>query len=136
MIKLEKDTANTVTLTLTENTTITGAVYLFRFVSELTSVEKVFTCTDSSPYPERYNLFTITETSTEDLYNGEVELEKGFHTYEIYEADVESPQPLDLADYSPSLEIVEKGLVYVWETEQELSTFDTGTLTEIPTFNG
>ncbi len=137
MIKIKKNTASQrVSVTVTEKTTITSPVYIFSFTHDLTKEVKNFTQTNTSAYPERSDLFLITESTTEDLDNGTVELKKGFHSYVIYEAEVESPQELNPDNYSPSLNIVETGKAYVWEVEAELPTFDTGTETEIPTFNG
>lgn len=136
MIKIKKNTTQDVVLTLSEKTTITSPVYIFSFTHDLTKEVKNFTATDTSPYPERYNLFSITESASEDLDNGTVELEKGFHTYVIYESEVDSPQELDPDNYSPSLDVVERGKVYVWEVETDLAEFTTGNSTEIPTFEG
>ena len=126
MIKLEKDTTTDVALTLTEKVTITSPIYIFSFVHELTFEVVNFILPDVSPYPERFNLFEINETT--------LDLKKGFHCYTIYEAEVDSPQDIDPNNYSPSLNVLEKGKVYVWETEIDLPTFDTGVTTEIPTF--
>jgi len=126
MIKLEKDTTTDVALTLTEKVTITSPIYIFSFVHDLTFEVVNFILPDVSPYPERFNLFEINETT--------LDLKKGFHCYTIYEAEVDSPQDIDPNNYSPSLNVLEKGKVYVWETEIDLPTFDTGVTTEIPTF--
>ena len=126
MIKIKKNTKVQVALTLTEKVTITSPIYIFSFVHDLTFETVNFILTDSSPYPERYNLFEIEEPD----YN----FKKGFYCYTIYEAEVDSPQETDPNNYSPSLNVLEKGKVYVWETETELPTFDTGVKTEIPTF--
>jgi len=126
MIKLEKDTTTDVALTLTEKVNITSPIYIFSFVHDLTFEVVNFILPDVSPYPERFNLFEINETT--------LDLKKGFHCYTIYEAEVDSPQDIDPNDYSPSLNVLEKGKVYVWETEIDLPTFDTGVTTEIPTF--
>jgi len=126
MIKLKKDITTDVALTLTEKVTITSPIYIFSFVHDLTFEVVNFILPDVSPYPERYNLFEIDESV--------LDLKKGFHCYTIYEAEVESPQETDPNDYSPSLNVLEVGKVYVWETETDLPTFDTGVTTEIPTF--
>ena len=126
MIKLKKDITTDVALTLSEKVTITSPIYIFSFVHDLTFEVVNFILPDVSPYPERFNLFEINETT--------LDLKKGFHCYTIYEAEVESPQDTDPDNYSPSLNVLEKGKVYVWETEIDLPTFDTGVTTEIPTF--
>jgi hypothetical protein len=126
MIKLKKDITTDVALTLTEKVTIVSPIYIFSFVHDLTFEVVNFILPDVSPYPERYNLFQINETT--------LDLKKGFHCYTIYEAEVDSPQDTDPNNYSPSLNVLEVGKVYVWETEIDLPTFDTGVTTEIPTF--
>ena len=138
MIKIRKNTTNeNITLTLTEKSDISSPVYLFQFTHDLTFEVKNFTCADESVQTARYNLFTIVESTTENLSAGQVTLKKGFHSYKIYEAEVDSPQELDPDNYSPSLNIVEEGKVFVYENETELPTFDdSGVQTEIPTFQG
>jgi hypothetical protein len=126
MIKLKKNIKTQIALTLSEKVTIASPIYIFSFVHDLTFEVVNFILPDVSQYPERYNSFEIIESD----YN----FKKGFHCYTVYEAEVDSPQDTDPNNYSPSLNVLEKGKVYVWETETELPTFDTGVKTEIPTF--
>jgi hypothetical protein len=126
MIKLKKNIKTQIALTLSEKVTIASPIYIFSFVHDLTFEVVNFILPDVSQYPERYNSFEIIESD----YN----FKKGFHCYTVYEAEVDSPQDTDPNNYSPSLNVLEKGKVYVWETEIDLPTFDTGVTTEIPTF--
>jgi hypothetical protein len=87
MIKITRNSNNTVVLTLTEKATLTAPVYLFRFINDMQKTEKTFIAADLSSYPNRYNQFLITETSgSEVLTSGTVTLSPaGFWHYEIYE---------------------------------------------------
>jgi hypothetical protein len=113
VILIERSSQNIVALTLSEFTTITGANYIFVFTYTTTGTEKIFTCPDISPAVTRYNKFMITETETEDLFNGEVNLEHvGFWNYKVYQTDTSSP--VDLDDIQES-NLVEQGIVKVIE---------------------
>ena len=86
MILINRNSANYVRLTLTEKCTLTYPYYLFVFTSDITGSSKTFTSLDNSSYPYRYNEFVITETSSEDLSIGRVELKPtGFWSYKVYE---------------------------------------------------
>lgn len=73
-------------MTLTEKSTISNPYYVFKFTKESTNVTKVFRATDGSAYTDRYNSFTITLNTTEDLPNGTVDLSQGQYHYEVYES--------------------------------------------------
>lgn len=110
MILIEKSSQNIVALTLTEKTTITGANYIFYF-SHYSGDTKIFTVPDTSTATGRYNKFMITETTAEDLYNGEINLEHaGFWDYKIYQTATSSPVDLDDLDEA---NVVEVGIVKV-----------------------
>ena len=85
MILINKGTINTVVLTLTERVTVDEPVFVFKFVHDLTHEQKIFTSSDTSDFPDRYNSFTIEETESEDLGNGKVQLELGYHHYSIFQ---------------------------------------------------
>lgn len=91
MIYLEKDTVNTFVLTLTEVTTISNPYYLFEFEDEFdTSTNPIYwQGTDTSPYPSRYNLFTIDEPT-------DVEFVKGQYKYKVYESLTPTVDPTGL----------------------------------------
>lgn len=83
---ITRGTNNTVTLTLTERTTLTGAYYLVRVKSRRTGVVKRFILASNlSGYTERYDQFTITESTSEVLTSGTVSLTGGDWWYDIYE---------------------------------------------------
>jgi len=92
MILINKNSSNTIITTLSEKSLLTGITYnLFVFVDEATGKEKIFTQTDTSPYPNRYNQFLITESATtENLLSGVIHMtgNTSQHTYTIYESAI------------------------------------------------
>lgn len=109
MIVLNKNQANTVILTLTEKVTITSPYFLFRFISIADLSEKLCLAADTSSYTDRYNKFTITDSTTEDAANGTLNfLPQGQWKYEAYEQA--SSSNLLLANTGA---MVEQGLVDV-----------------------
>jgi len=82
LIRLEKDTANLVVVTTTEKGT--ASYYLFEF-QQLTTMGKVYCIAeDTSAFQDRYNAFTITETTSPTPTDAEVELIEGEAQYWIY----------------------------------------------------
>ena len=74
----EKDTC----VTLTESTTLTNPYYLFVFTNVATKVVYkviVNSTSDLSPYPERYNLYSI------DVSTLFATAQAGQYSYEVYE---------------------------------------------------
>jgi len=63
---------------------------------------------DSSPYARRYNLFNLTETTNENLSNGQVELKYGFGRYKVYESVTPT-----LSISGTTGRILEEGIYYV-----------------------
>ena len=113
MIKLVQNTSNNVALTLKEQATLSTPYYIFSFVNDDSGVAKVFTGSDVSVNPTRYNKFVIELNSVEDLNNSVIDLDKGFYTYKVYETETEFDLDLDNAT-----SIVESGKVYVEGSEQ------------------
>ena len=114
MIYITKGQANTVVLTLNENATTTTHDWLFEFVNDVTGETKTFTAFELSTNTGRYNKFTFTESSTENVYNGTIELtDSGFWTYTVFEMAVSSPVSLVKAN---ALATVETGKVWVYDS--------------------
>jgi hypothetical protein len=73
-------------LTLKEKTTLSSPYYLFQFKNDSTNESEYFIASDNSTEKDRYNRFTVTEKSSPNNLNGEVELAvPGFWTYTIRE---------------------------------------------------
>ena len=86
MLVVNKNSNNECILTLNELATLTNPNYLFKLTSEGTLESKIFIAFDVSAYPERFNQFTITESTSEILTSGTVELSPaGQWLYEVYE---------------------------------------------------
>ncbi len=95
---------NNVVVTLTESTTLPSPVYyFFKFFREYSTLPVkegpiYFTSPDLSPYPERYNLFSITESdtgSTVDVNDTPIKLIPGQWNYEVYQSAIVSFDPSD-----------------------------------------
>lgn len=112
------ETNDEVTLTCNEKKTINSPYYIFKFVNIQTNDIKIFYTPNTSINKDRYDLFTIEETNTEDLMNGQVTLIAGDWNYYIYESTTIS---LDSIDWIGE---VENGKVKVIETENSIATFD------------
>jgi hypothetical protein len=86
VIIINKNSTNTVVLTLSEKTTLTNAVYLFEVINDQSGEVKCFIAEDISINKLRYNEFNFIENATEDLLNGTFELGlSGFYAYNVYE---------------------------------------------------
>ena len=119
MINIERNSANQIALTLTEKGT--AAYYLFKFQSDNTEAVEYCVATDSSLYPDRFNKFTITETSTPDNLNAEVELPtEGQWRYFVYaNSSATNLDPTGLTE-------LENGIVKVTGTTTQVTTYSGG----------
>lgn len=119
MIYINKGEANTIVLTLTENSSLSAPFYLFVFENEFeTDVEPIeLYLPDTSTATNRYNSFTLTEGSgTGD----DVELVKGQYTYKVYEA---ATQPSTITD-TTEIVIEEGRMVTSTDTPTFTSIYD------------
>jgi hypothetical protein len=60
------------------------AITYFRFFSLSTNIDAFCIADDTSPYPVRYNAFTITDTASPTATDGEVNLATGEYKYFVY----------------------------------------------------
>lgn len=107
MIYVAQNSANKIVLTLTEVTTVTNPSYLFVFTNEFdtnTTTQILFTATDTSLYPERYNLFSLVEPTDLSLVIGQ-------YTYQIYEKSGPFTTPLSIAQTTGV--VIEEGRMVV-----------------------
>ena len=119
MINIERNSANTLALTLKERGTAT--YYLFKFQSDNTENVKYCVATDSSAYPDRFNKFTITEQTSPDNLNAEVEMTtEGQWRYFVYANS--SSSNLDPA----GLLELESGIVKVTGTTTPVTSYSGG----------
>ena len=119
MINIERNSANEIALTLTEKGT--AAYYLFKFQSDNTEAVEYCIATDSSLYPDRFNKFTITETSTPDNLNAEVQLPtEGQWRYFVYaNSSATNLDPTGLTE-------LESGIVKVTGISTPVTTYSGG----------
>jgi hypothetical protein len=82
MIRLTQDSANLVVVTTTEKGS--ASHYLFKFFSLATNISAYCVADDTSPYPARYNAFTITDMVNPTATDAEVDLATGEYKYFIY----------------------------------------------------
>lgn len=122
MIKLEKNSTNTVVLTLSEKTTITNPYYLFEFTSDQTNEVKYIIPTDISVNKIRYNEFEIIEPTN-------ISLTVGTYKYRIFEQNNNSNYDTN------GLNEVENGRVDVIGSTTSIPSVSFAKR-EIPTFNG
>ena len=103
MIYINKDEVNNIVLTLSEVSTLTNPYYLFVFQNEMNpeSTPILFTTTDISAYPERFNQFELDEPV-------DVELMKGQYSYSVYES---LTPPTSIEDTTG--EVIEEGRMVV-----------------------
>jgi hypothetical protein len=119
LINIERNSANTLALTLKERGTAT--YYLFKFQSDNTEDVKYCIATDSSAYPDRFNKFTITEQTSPDNLNAEVEMTtEGQWRYFVYANS--SSSNLDPA----GLLELESGIVKVTGTTTPVTSYSGG----------
>jgi len=109
VILINKNTTNTVILTLSEKTTLTNAKYLFEVTNDMSNDVKCFIAADISTNKLRYNEFVFIENVTEDLLNGTFSLLlSGFYKYNVYEqASATNLNPL------LALNLIDKGKLNV-----------------------
>lgn len=89
MIRIVKNTTNTVVLTLKEKQTLENPYWIFRIWNDLEREYKIFRAIDTSLYTDRYNRFAITDSASEILSAGVVNFDPaGFWHYEVWESEV------------------------------------------------
>lgn len=120
MIVINRGQANTVILSLKEKQTLDSPVFLFVFKNELNRQTKKFIAADISSYADRYNQFTITESDSESVLIGTVQLKPtGFWKYWVYEQV--STTNLEPSQATTELE---SGKVKVKGTDQTYTEYD------------
>jgi hypothetical protein len=121
MIQINKDSSNDVVVTVSDSITLVNSIYLFEFKNDQDNSLHYFIAGDNSLYPERYNLFVVTETSSSpDPLIGEVSLNlTGFYSYRIFEQLSTTNLDPTLCDNTTPLEVGKVLVLGVGETEYE-----------------
>lgn len=125
MIYLLPKTNNVVALTLTEKSTLSEPIYLFRFI-HLTGVEAICISADLSLYKSRYNKFILkTIDGTPNRLIGELNLKHGDqYEYIIYEQTSTTN-----LDYKLATNKVESGIMIFDKPTTERKIFENGDTT-------
>lgn len=127
--RIQKSASNLLTFTLNEKTTLTDAKYLLELYSGEQNITKVARLSgDTSLNLNRYNQFTLVETSNEDLDTLHVSLLVGQYDYFIWQT---SATTLNTTD---ALSVVESGKLIVLGTDETLPTLENNN--QIHIFNG
>jgi hypothetical protein len=126
MIYLLPNTNNVVALTLTEKSTLSAPIYLFRFIHSTTEVEAVCISADLSLYKSRYNKFILkTIDGTPNRLIGELNLKHGDqYEYIIYEQTSTTN-----LDYKLATNKVESGIMIFDKPTTERKIFENGDTT-------
>ncbi len=86
VIIISKNTDNYITMTLSENTTITDARYFMQLRNKETNVYTyVLLGADVTTDSTRFNQFKLSEKQASDPYSSEVTLTTGQYAYNVYE---------------------------------------------------
>jgi len=119
LINIERNSPNEIALTLKERGTAT--YYLFKFQSDNTEAVEYCIATDSSAFPDRYNRFTITEQTSPDNLNAQVEMTtEGQWRYYVYANSSSSNlDPTGLTE-------LESGIVKVTGTTTPVTSYSGG----------
>jgi hypothetical protein len=119
ILLVQGQTNSKVTLTCNEKKTINNPYYIFKFTNEQTNDVKIFYTPNLSVNKDRYDLFSITETETENLLTGNVSLIEGDWIYEINESET-----ISLSENDWTGTVVEKGKVKVLKTEVDKAAYE------------
>ena len=118
MIHLNRETVNTIYVTLTEKTTINPVFYIFKFTNENTDKSIEFLSAELSTNITRYNKFNVTTTDTllsQDVDNGIIYLtEEGQYSYVVFEATADDI--IAWTGTTTTLATVETGKVFLSST--------------------
>ena len=114
MLRIERNQASTLIVTVSELTTIASPNYLFQFIEEQSGDEVFCILTNISTGIPRYDEFIVTDTVDVTFpYNG-------FYTYKIY-------QQTSSVNLDPELSqgLVEEGRAHVYEIDSPSNEYNT-----------
>jgi len=121
MLVINKNSNNTLILTLTEKVTIASPTFLFKLTNDLTRESVLFLSANLSSYKDRYDKFLITETSgTINASSGVINLNPtGYWKYQIFE-QASTSNLLESATGS----LVENGKIKVIGTDTTFTVYN------------
>jgi hypothetical protein len=127
VLRVIKDNANTLTVTLTEKATVSNPIYLFKFTNQTSNVAYWFISSDTSQFKQRYNKFLLTEKNNANTLNGEITLGlEGRYDYEIYQTNLANTSGLSSASDAIEniVKTVEVGIVDVVFDVKEYAKYE------------
>jgi hypothetical protein len=127
VLRVIKDSLNILTVTVTEKSTVSNPIYLFKFVNQTSNVSYYFISSDTSQFKQRYNKFLLTEKTNANTLNGEVTLGlQGFYDYEIYQTNLANTSGLSSAvdAIENIVKTVEVGVVEVLFDTEEYAKYE------------
>ena len=105
MQTITKAANNTLYFTLTEKVTLASPVFLVRLEGRSShSIKRFLLAANQSDYTGRFDKFTVTESATEVLTSGTIELTSEVWDYRIYEQTSTTNLHEDSADNKTPLE--------------------------------
>ena len=121
MIKVSKNKTQEIFSTLKEKSIYSTSYYLLKLVSNDNLTEKVVRLgLDSSPNPIRYTELVLTEATTDDLENGQINLTQGMsYDYTFYESPSASGTTIGSWE-----RVVETGLLKVGSTTSSTQSYN------------
>ncbi len=137
MLRVLKNNLQYLTVTLTEKSTVSNPIYLFKFTNQTSNVAYWFISEDLSQFKERYNKFLFFETANplprESLF-GIITLGlQGLYDYEIYQTTLTNLDELNEATDAIGFidKTVEVGIVDVVFAAENITKYQVETETNI-----
>jgi len=107
MIQIVQGASNSIVLTLTENVTINNPYYLMVLDGRVNEAQIKLFITDTSSYPEHYNLFVLIEGTDITIPF------KGDYKYRVFEKEVNTNEDIPSDSY-----LLQTGLLRVTSTDE------------------
>jgi hypothetical protein len=137
VLRVLKNNLQYLTVTLTEKSTVSNPIYLFKFTNQTSNVAYWFISEDLSQFKERYNKFLFFETANplprESLF-GIITLGlQGLYDYEIYQTTLTNLDELNEATDAIGFidKTVEVGIVDVVFAAENITKYQVETETNI-----
>lgn len=139
MILITRASTNSISATCKEKSILTSPSYIIQFKSDTRKEYRYCAVTDTSAYPDRYQTFSVIETTTPTPVTNEVKLDISrswkYYIYEITAAELSEVADLSQLDYT-SLTMVEQGRVKVLDASPTTKQTYTGNQSTFKEYGG
>lgn len=139
MILITRATTNSISATCKEKSILTSPSYIIQFKSDTRKEYRYCIGTDTSTYPERYQTFSVIETSSPTALTNQVKLDISrswkYYIYEITAAALALITDLSTVDYT-TLTQVEQGKVKVLDASPTTKQTYTGNQSTFKEYGG